>query len=194
MKGFYSVIIGLIVLLVLSTALFTVTSFNKSQALIPQKESFGYTIRNWQNTRYVLDKATADAIIDTGFAATCLTIHSAFTDTNIMIYDLNVVSNMNNGCIIEQINSDNIDIKKIVDAVPHSVGERSVFDINVFFTLKCRHYVEIGIDLNSLASYDKNVLFEKTIDANFNSFTNDCNIFVIDKQSGLMDINYFVPV
>lgn len=192
MKGFYSVLIGVIVLLVLSTALFTVTSFNKSQALVPQKESFGYTIKQWQNARRMLDKSTSDAIIDSAFAAKCLTIHAAFNDSNIISYNLNTISEMNSNCKIKNLNSGNIVMQKIVDKEPHSVGERSVFDINVYFDLKCQHHLEIGIDLNSLVSYDKNVLLQKRIDANFNTSANDCNLFVLDLDSNLMDVNYFV--
>jgi hypothetical protein len=59
-------------------------------------------------------------------------------------------------------------------------------------SLECRNTVEIGVDLNSLVSYDKNILFEKTIDANYRTDNNDCNIVVIDKQSGLWDANYFM--
>ncbi len=198
MKGFYSVIIGLIVLLILSTALFSVSSFNKSQSLIPQKESFNYTIKEWQNARRMLDKATSDAIIDTAFSADCLTIDAGtaekFNDANILVYDYNTIASMNADCIIKNLNSSTILIQKTVDHAVHSVGERNVFDINIGMTLKCMHQIEIGIDLNSLASYDKNILFEKTVDANFNSSTNDCNVFVIDKQSGLMDVNYFVSM
>jgi len=190
MKGFYSVLIGVIVLLVLSTALFTVNSFNKSQALIPQKESFNYTIKQWQNARMVLDKSTSDAIIDSAFSAKCLTIGAAFNDSNIISYDLNTVSELNSNCQIRNLKSANIVMKKIVDRQSHSVGERSVFDVNVYFDLMCQHHIEIGIDLNSLASFDKNVLFQKRIDANFNSITNDCNLFVLDLDSNLMDVNY----
>ena len=188
MKGFYSVLIGLIVVVVLATALFTVNSFNKSQSAIPQKESFSFTVKEWQNTQRLLDKATSDAIIDSGFGATCLTI-GFNPDTNIYIYDQNVLSLTNSDCIIRNLG---VTIAGPVSS-SHSVGERNIFDVNVRMDLECMHEIEIGKDINSLLSFDKNILFEKTVDANYRTDNFDCNIFVLDKQSNLMDVNYFLP-
>lgn len=187
MKGYYSVLIGVIALIVLSTALFTVNSFNKSQALIPQKESFSFTVKQWQNTQRLLDKASADAIIDSGYSADCLT--GLFNpDSNIYNYDQNVLTLTNSDCSIENF----IVTKSIPINSVHSVGERNIYDINVSMDLQCRHKLEIGLDLNSLALYEKNILFEKTLDANYNSTSTDCNLLIIDKQSGLQDVNHFV--
>jgi len=188
MKGFYSVLIGLIVVVVLATALFTVNSFNKSQSAIPQKESFSFTIKEWHNTFRLLDKATSDAIIDNGFGLTCLS--TGFSpDTNIYNYDQNVLNLINSDCIIRNFA---VSLAGPVNSI-HSVGERNIYDINVMMDLKCMHEIKIGKDINSLISFDKNILFEKTIDANYRTDNFDCNITVIDKQSNLVDINYFIP-
>ncbi len=72
------------------------------------------------------------------------------------------------------------------------MGELNIYDINISMDLQCRHKLEIGLDLNSLALYEKNIIFEKIIDANYNSTTTDCNYMIIDKQSGLQDVNYFI--
>ncbi len=200
MKGFYSVLIGVIVLFVLATAIFSVSSFNKSQSLIPQKESFGFTLREWQNTRMLLDKATSDAIIDSAVPAGdgtpngCLentTTATFVPDSNITTYDQNVIDLTNRNCIIR-----NILITKELVSTTNDPGanewEENIFDINVGMNLECMYEVLIGIDLNSLASYNKNILFEKTVDANYNMLNGDCNLFVLDKQSNLMDVNYFI--
>ncbi len=191
MKGFYSIMVGVIVLFVLASAVFTVNSFNKSQALIPQKEAFAYTIKEWQNTRRMLDKATSDAIIDSAFSASCLT--GTFNpDTNIIRYDQNLLELTNRDCQIKNIET-GITIQNIIANQSHSIGERNVYDVNVRMDLICSKKIKIGLDLNSLVSYDKNILFEKRVDANYSSPPyNDCNIFVMDLQSGLKDINYFI--
>ncbi|MFH1895565.1 MAG: hypothetical protein ABIJ74_03250 [archaeon] len=191
MKGFYSVLIGVLVVFVLATALFTVSSFNKSQSLIPQKEGFGTTVKKWQNTQRVLDKASSDAIIDSGFASICLTSLSGFNpDTNIYSYDYNMLALMKSDCIIK-----NFSVSKTGPATSSGTGwQRNVYDVNVRLDLKCIQSIVIGNDINSLISYDKNVLFEKTVDANYNSVTTDCNIFVIDKQSNMIDVNAFAKI
>jgi hypothetical protein len=188
MKGFYSVLIGVIALMVLATALFTVNSFNKSQSLTAQKESFSFIVREWQNTRRVLDKATGDAIIDSGFKANCLTQPAIFRpDINIYVYDQNVVSLMNSDCTIKNFSVSKVHVLNAL----HSVGEVNVYDVNARMDLQCRKKIENGKDLNTLVLYEKNILFEKTVDANYRTDNSDCNIFVIDKQSNLLDANYF---
>ncbi|MBU2100776.1 hypothetical protein KKB11_06095 [Candidatus Micrarchaeota archaeon] len=203
MKGFYSVLIGVLVLMVLATAVFTVSSFNKSQALIPQKESFSYTVKQWQNARRMLDKATADAIIDAGYAANCLqslTIPTAAKpynpDTNIFDYDNTVLSMMNSNCRIKnyRVNKVGPTLKSFVYTGGDGDHEWNSADINVWMDLECRNEVIIGNDLNTFVYYDKNVLFEKRIDANFMlklvPISFDCNMFVTDYQSNLTDTVY----
>jgi len=190
MKGFYSVLIGVIALFVLATAIFTVNSFNKSQALIPQKESFGYTIKQWQNVRMMLDKATADAIIDSAYPADCLTDPAKFSpDTNIYAYGQNVLTVTNSLCIIRNLTV----VKSTATKTTGATWERNVYDVNASLQLECRHHYEIGLDLNSLAGYYKNVLFEKTIDiTKITGAGAGCDLNVIDKQSNVIDVNLFV--
>jgi hypothetical protein len=203
MKGFYSVLIGVIVLMILSTAVFTVSSFNKSQALIPQKESFSYTIKQWQNARRMLDKTTADAMVDVGYAANCMQIQTfpanfkSYTpDINIFNYDNNVLSKMNSDCRIKNYRTNKVQYPTIIKGIYGSDGYHEInsFDVNVWMDLECKNEVIIANDLNTFIHYDKNILFEKRIDGNFMynlaRTAVDCNISVLDKQSNLIDTVY----
>ena len=72
--------------------------------------------------------------------------------------------------------------------------EWNSYDVNVWMDLECRNEVIIGNDLNTFISYDKNILFEKRIDGNFmfdaTRLGFDCNMFVTDYQSNLIDTVY----
>jgi len=194
MKGYYSAVIGVLTLMVLATALFTVYSFNKSQSLIPQKESFGYTVKEWQNTRRLLDKVAADAIIDTaGYDNDCLTQAGFLVGTiegKFRFYANNVLSTINPECRI----TDDVEVSKSdgINTEDPTKWEKNIYDVNISFNLECRHRLEIGKDLNSLAAYSRNVLFEKTVDGNYGFVIQDCNIFITDKQSDLIEAEFYV--
>ncbi len=193
MKGYYSAVIGVLTLMVLATALFTVYSFNKSQSLIPQKESFGYTIKEWQNTRRLLDKAASDAIIDKAFSLSCLREEAGFYNnaikSQVIFYTNNVISGISTECSVKNINVNRGDMTFSEDP---GKWERHIYDVNVSFNLECRHRLEVGKDLNSLAAYSRDVLFEKTVDGNHGFVIDDCNIFITDKQSDLIEAEFYI--
>lgn len=97
--GIYSVIITLLALVLVSSGIFNAkTAINAGSAL--NSNSINSVAIGWQNTRYLIDKATTDAIYDDISSNGCA-ISQASVDSTIRTYSNAVKSEFQNlNCII----------------------------------------------------------------------------------------------
>jgi hypothetical protein len=164
-KGFYSAIIALTAIVL---AIAIIVTANQGMAL---EESALYSKAvisvkaQWQNARFVLDKAASDAIADSVLANGCVFNPTQARD-RMNNYFTGILGEMwGNECNLTELELS---------------GTASNIQINA--TIECAKY--FGEKFN--VSYKKSAVFNKAVTAS----SSPCSITVTDLQSGVEEVTY----
>jgi len=184
-KGIFTALIGLLVLVLISTTIISMKSSQRTE-INPKPESFTHVTTQWLNTRIILDNnVTADAISDLTLgniinSASCDWDDTSGLEQQLKDYYLAAMDSMGNGCYYYYDDLTFLDVQ----------GGAITKDIDIVFRLACDQNAMIDGKYEFQTMFDQEILIEKTIE--FVDSGIDCTVTIIDDQSALPDLQVVV--
>lgn len=192
-KGFYTAIIGLLAIMLISTTLILVRGNQQFERNYGTTKAFPDLKAQLQNSQYILDITTTDALSDLVNQNSCEFPNAPEIKTKIIQYFDDSLSEMyGSNCKIE--NPNNLIVEKtnsLIEIQPTQAvgGITQTFDINDFdvsFTLLCKMESKKNNEKESSISYSRKVKYRKKVVLDKTSGSG-CDFTIIDNQSGFIE-------
>ena len=191
-KGIFTALIGLLVLVLISTTIISMKSSQRTE-INPKPESFTHVTTQWLNTRILLDNnITADAITDDVVpdlkTGSCdgqdlsNNLTAIRLEPQLRNYYSAAINSMNNGCYFYEDPS--LDFVTVEDGA--IIREKYV---TINFRLACDQNAVIDGKYQYQTLFDQEIKIEKMVGIYVNiPVSGDCTFAILDRQSDLNDL------
>jgi hypothetical protein len=195
-KAFYTAIIGLLAIMLISTTLITVRGNQYFERSYGTTKTITDIKAEMQSTRYILDITTTDAISDTITKGSCSLpgslppIDTSILRDKMKTYFQNSINEMNSGCKL--LNDDLIITLETNIGIgqPEGGAGLNIYDINAAFDLECKIEKNKGQITETSINYTKKVRLEKQLATRPST---GCEFTIIDVNSGFPEKTSFNP-